>query len=339
VAVLVADGLSPFEFAVACEVFGYDRAEPGVAWYRMLVVAPAPGLVRTDMGFRIEAKHGLRALSGAHTIVVCPATGAEAMSEPVLAALRRAHRRGARVMSLCTGAFTLAAAGLLDGRRATTHWAHATQLAAQYPRIEVDPGVLYVDGGTVLTSAGSAASVDLCLHVVRLDFGAEVAATTARRMVVPPHRDGGQAQFIDQPFADTADMGAERFTDSLTWALEHLDEPMSVEDLARRSAMSPRTFARRFRAATGTTPHRWIVRQRVLLAQRLLETSDTPVDLVASRSGFGTTTNLRYHFQREVRTGPSAYRRTFQVRPEADADGGQLRSVPTTETKETISPG
>jgi AraC family transcriptional regulator, transcriptional activator FtrA len=318
VAVLVADGLSPFEFAVACEVFGYDRSGPGVAWYRMQVVAPTPGLVRTDMGFRIEATHGLRALAGAHTVVVCPATGAEATSEPVLAALRRAHRRGARVLSLCTGAFTLAAAGLLDGRRATTHWAHAAQLALLHPEVEVDPGVLYVDDGDVLTSAGSAASVDLCLHVVRLDFGAEVAAAAARRMVVPPHRDGGQAQFIDQPMPDTAEPGVERFADTLSWALGHLDEPMSVDDLARRSAMSPRTFARRFRAATGTTPHRWLVRQRVLLAQRLLETTDTPVDLVASRSGFGTTTNLRYHFQRVVRTGPSAYRRTFRTEPECD---------------------
>ncbi len=315
--VLVADGLSPFEFAVAAEVFGYDRSDLGVAWYRTKFAAPAPGMVETGMGFRVEAPHGLEALARAGTVVVCPAAGADGPlhGEEVLEALRRAHRRGARVVSLCTGAFTLAAAGLLDGRRATTHWADADKLARDFPAVDVDPGVLFIDEGDILTSAGAAASIDLCLHIVRRDFGAEVASAVARSMVVPPQRDGGQAQFIDRPLPPAPGPDAARLGETLDWARAHLDEPMSVEKLARRSAMSPRTFARRFRGATGTTPHRWVVRQRVLLAQRLLETTDAPVDLVASRSGFGTATNLRHHFQRVVRTGPSAYRRTFRSDP------------------------
>jgi len=324
VALLVADGLSPFEFAAAAEASGYDRGGPGRVWYTTTVAAPRPGIVGTDLGFGIEARHGLGALSSAGTIVVCPAAGADATGEPVLQALRRAHRRGARIVSLCTGAFTLAAAGLLDGRRATTHWGHADALALSYPTVEVDAGVLYIDDGDILTSAGSAASIDLCLHIVRTDFGAEVAAAVARSMVVPPHRDGGQAQFIDRPVVLATGPDVDRFAETLAWALEHLDEALSVDLLARRSAMSPRTFARRFRSATGTTPHRWLVRQRVLLAQRLLETTDAPVDLVASRSGFGSATNLRHHFRRVVHTGPSAYRRTFRRPP---PDHGRERVV------------
>ena len=215
------------------------------------------------------------------------------------------------MISLCTGAFTLAAAGLLDGRRATTHWRQADELARLYPNVRLDPGVLYVDDGDILTSAGTAAGIDLCLHVVQQDFGAEVANAVARRMVVPPHRDGGQAQFVDAPLPDLP--FAEPFNETLVWIQGHLDQPISVENLAQRSAMSPRTFARRFRATTGTTPHRWVVGQRVLFAQRLLETTELPVELIASRSGFGTATNLRQHFQRLVRTSPHAYRRTFRV--------------------------
>jgi transcriptional regulator GlxA family with amidase domain len=212
---------------------------------------------------------------------------------------------------VCSGAFVLAAAGLLDGRRATTHWMFADDLAERYPEVKVDPDVLYVDEGDVLTSAGTAAGIDLCLHVVRLDFGAEIANAVARRMVVPPHRDGGQAQFVDEPVPDGP--GADLFGDTLTYMQEHLDEPLPVDELAARSAMSPRTFARRFRAATGTTPHRWLVRQRVLLAQRLLETTDLPVDRVAERCGFGAAAGLRDHFTRQVRTSPLAYRRTFRA--------------------------
>ncbi len=212
-------------------------------------------------------------------------------------------------MSDCTGAFLLAAADLLDGRRATTHWMHAEELARRYPKIELDPGALYVDDGEIITSAGTAAGIDLCLHMVRRDSVAEIANMVARRMVVLPHRDGGQAQFVDQPPPDLP--ASDPFARTLVWVQEHLDEPLSVNDLASRSAMSPRTFGRRFRATAGTTPHQWLLRQRIVLAQRL-ETTDISVDLIADRCGLGTATNMREHFQRIVRTSPNAYRRTFQ---------------------------
>src|SRR3954449_9301171 len=314
VAVVIGNGMAPFEFAVACEVFGYDRSDLGVPWYRFLVCAADPPPVRTSVGFTIDTPHGLADLRRADTIVV-PAIYDEDEEPPaaLLDALRAAHRRGARLLSVCTGAFTLAAAGLLDGRRATTHWMHSAELARRYPKIDVDPRVLYVDDGDILTSAGTAAGIDLCLHVVRLDFGADVANAVARRMVVPPHRDGGQAQFVEAPLPVTSE--ADLFADTLVWLQSHLGDPVTVEALADRSAMSPRTFARRFRATTGTTPHQWLLRQRVLLAQRMLETTDEPVEWIAQACGFGTSANLRQHFQRIVRTAPAAYRRTF--RPDA----------------------
>ena len=313
VAAVVCNGVSPFEFAVACEVFGLDRSELGVPWYRFLVCAAEPPPVTTPMGFTIDTPHGLGALRRADTIVV-PADNrhGEELDE-LLEALRRAHARGAHILSVCTGAFALAAAGLLDGRRATTHWMHAEELARRYPKVKVDPDVLYVDDGDILTSAGTAAGIDLCLHVVRQDFGAEIANAVARRMVVPPHRDGGQAQFIDEPLPDLP--GADPFVGTLSWMGEHLDQPVTVDDLARRSAMSPRTFARRFRATTGTTPHRWLLRHRVLFAQRLLESTDQPVELIARRSGLGTAANLRQHFHRFVLLSPSDYRRRFHTAP------------------------
>jgi transcriptional regulator GlxA family with amidase domain len=220
--------------------------------------------------------------------------------------------RSRRTAAVCAGAFVLAAAGLLDGRRATTHWMHAEELAAQYPSIEVDPKVLYIDEGDVVTSAGTAAGIDLCLHIVRKDHGADVANAVARRMVVPPHRDGGQAQYVDIPVAASED--GDPLSRTLGWMLEHLAEQLPIDDLAHRSHMSPRTFARRFRAVTGTTPHQWLLSQRILLAQRLLETSDLPVEVVAERCGFGTAANLRHHFQRVVDTSPLAYRRTFRIK-------------------------
>jgi transcriptional regulator GlxA family with amidase domain len=212
---------------------------------------------------------------------------------------------------LCTGAFTLAAAGLLDGRPATTHWRHAAELARRYPRVAVDPRVLYVDDGDILTSAGSAASIDLCLHVVRKDFGAEIANEVARGIVVPPHRDGGQAQYVSQPLPP--EPRDDLLADTLAWMQVNLDGDLSVEVLARRAAMSLRTFARRFTASTGTTPHQWVLSQRVILAQRLLETTDLPMDLVAQRCGIGTAASLRQQFQRFVGTTPAAYRRTFRT--------------------------
>jgi transcriptional regulator GlxA family with amidase domain len=311
VAVVVADGLSVFEFAVACEVFGVDRSEDaGVPWYRFVVCAAGPAPIQAQAGFTIGTPYGLAPLRTADTIVI-PAAGSAEHNEQLLVALRRAHARGARILSVCTGAFVLAAAGLLDDRRATTHWMHTEELARRYPKVKLDAGVLYVDDGDILTSAGTAAGIDLCLHIVRLDYGAEIANMVARRMVVPPHRDGGQAQFVDQPLPDLPE--GDPFAETLVWAQGHLGEPLSVNELAARAAMSPRTFARHFRATAGTTPHQWLLGQRIVLAQRLLETTDLSIDLIAERCGLGTATNMRQHFQRIVRTAPNAYRRTFQA--------------------------
>jgi len=311
VAVLATDGTAPFELAVACEVFGIDRSDHlGVPWYRFMVVAGDEPPIRTKAGFSIDTPYRLADLRRADTIVVPMWYPDEEPRPELLDALRAAHARGTRMLSVCSGAFLLAAAGLLDGRRATTHWMFTDDLAARYPRVRVDPGVLYVDDGDVLTSAGTAAGIDLCLHVVRKDHGAEIANAVARRMVVPPHRDGGQAQYIADPVPPCT--GTDLFTDTMTWMLEHLDEQVTVEDLAERSAMSPRTFARRFRAVTGTTPLQWVLRQRVLLAQRLLETTDEPVERIATQCGFGTAAGMRQHFTRFVHTTPQAYRRTFR---------------------------
>jgi AraC family transcriptional regulator, transcriptional activator FtrA len=228
----------------------------------------------------------------------------------VLAELRAAHARRARIVSLCSGATVLAAAGLLDGRPATTHWEECALLAAQYPAVRVDPGVLYVDDGDILTSAGSAACIDLCLHIVRSDYGAAIAARLARELVVPPFREGGQAQYIETPLPDL-DPG-DPFLEVLAWAQAHLDEPVTITELARRAAMSKRNFARRFQESFGITPYQWILRQRLALARRLLETSDLPIDAVADASGFVTAANLRARFSEDLQTTPSAYRRSFR---------------------------
>lgn len=317
VAVLIADGLSPLEFAVACEVFGYDRSHLGVPWYSLSVCAADAGPVKTQVGFRLEANGTLADAARAQTVIVPPIVPPDgrAVDPRIIAAVADAHRRGARVVSLCTGAFVLAEAGVLDGRRATTHWAHADQLAAEYPAVEVDPKVLYVDAGGVLTSAGSAASIDLCLHLVRADYGADIANSVARNLVVPPHRDGGQAQYVVTPLPTGP--GVDGLAEVLAWAEAHLADELTVQVLARRAAMSPRTFARRFSDVTGTTPHRWLCRQRVLLAQRLLETTDLAVEHIADRCGLGTATNLRLHFRAEIGVSPAAYRRTFRREPAA----------------------
>jgi len=313
VAIVVYDGFTPFELGVACEVFGDDRwVTPGDPWYRLFICGDNSAPVTADGGFQILVPHGLETLSRVDTVIVSPTYRPEEVSESVYEALRRAHARGCRILSLCGGAFVLAEAGLLDGRRAATHWAECDELARRYPLLSVDSGVLYVDEGDILTSAGSAASIDLCLHVVRQDYGSEVATRLARQLVVPPQRDGGQAQYIafPLPVLDSSNL----FADTVAWVREHLDEPVTVEDLAVRSAMSPRTFARRFLATTGTTPYQWLLRQRVQLAQRLLEVSDLSIETVAVRSGLSTAANLRKHFSRIVHTSPQAYRRTFQDR-------------------------
>ena len=313
-AILVYDGVAMFEYAVAYEVFGDDHAlGPDIAWYRLLVCGPGP--VRLDSGLRIDAPLGLAQLYRADTIIVPPCERPEGPPEEVRQALRRAHARGARLASLCTGAYVLAAAGLLDGQRATTHWAECAKMAARYPEVKVDPDVLFVDGGDVLTSAGSAASIDLCLHLVRLDLGADVATRVARDLVVPPYRDGGQAQYIDTPVPPERDL--DLFADTIAWAQQHLDEPITVDTLAARSAMSRRTFARRFAASTGTTPYQWLLHQRLRLAQRTLETTDLTIDAVAVGSGFLNASNLRKHFARALHTTPQAYRSTFKTRQPA----------------------
>jgi transcriptional regulator GlxA family with amidase domain len=310
VAMVVYDGFTPFELGVACEVFGDDRwVQPGDPWYRLFICADTSGPVTADTGFQILVPHGLEVLSKVDTVIVAPTYRPFDIPETVFAALRRAHAGGCRMVSLCGGAFVLAAAGLLDGRRAVTHWAECDELAARYPELEVDPGVLYVDEGDILTGAGSAASIDLCLHMVRQDYGSEMATRLARQLVVPPQRDGDQAQYIQQPLPvlDRSDL----FADTMTWVQEHLDQPITVEDLAARAAMSPRTFARRFVAATGTSPYQWLLRRRVQLAQQLLEASDLPIETVAEKSGFCTAANLRKHFGRVVHTSPQAYRQAF----------------------------
>jgi transcriptional regulator GlxA family with amidase domain len=314
VAAIVNHGVSPFELSVACEVFGLDRSELVDPWYELRVCAavPPPVRVKTSHGLTLDTPYRLEDVEQAGTVVIPMWPPADEPSDELLATLRRAHARGARILSFCSGAFLLARAGLLDGRRATTHWMYAGELADRYPQIEVEPDVLYVVDGNVMTSAGTAAAIDLCLHVVRADHGADVANAVARRMVVPPHRDGGQAQFIQAPVPTLAEV-EDPFRLTLDWALEHLDEPLTVEVLARRAAMSPRTFARRFVAVTGTTPLQWLLRQRVLHAQRLLETTEESVEWVASRCGFGTAAGMRIHFQRFVGTSPMAYRRTFQA--------------------------
>jgi transcriptional regulator GlxA family with amidase domain len=311
VAVAAFNGVAVFELAVPCEVFGIDRSDMGLPGYDFRVCGTEPGPLRTQGGFTMTPRYGLPTLERADTIVVPAwANVDERPPERLLRALRRAHERGARIASLCTGAFVLAAAGLLDGRRATTHWMHAAALAERYPRIDLDPNVLYVDEGSVLTSAGTAAGIDLCLHMVRNDYGAEVANMYARRMVVPPHRDGGQAQFVDTPIDD----GTETTTldGTLDWALQNIERPLSIDDLAEHASMSPRTFARRFRAITGTTPLRWLVHQRVIAARRLLETTDLSIDVVADRTGFGSAPTMRLHFARIVGTSPQSYRQTFR---------------------------
>ncbi|MFB8776041.1 helix-turn-helix domain-containing protein [Streptomyces broussonetiae] len=310
VALAVTDGMLHFELSVAHEVFGSAPDDVTVPWYDLAVCGS--DAVRFGR-FRLEPDDGLDRLPRSGTVIV--PGWADVDEEPpagLVDAVRAAHEAGARVASLCTGAFVLAAAGLLDGRRATTHWAHTRALADRYPRVEVDPDVLYVDNGSVLTSAGKAAAMDLCLHLVRLDHGSAVANAVARRLVVPPHRDGGQAQFVTTPVPAP---GNHPLAALLPWALERLDQPLTVEDLARQAGMSSRHLGRHFRAVTGTTPLQWLLTQRIRRAQELLETTDAGVDTIAAATGMGTATTLRRHFNRTVGVPPDTYRRTFSAHP------------------------
>ena len=300
-------GVAPFELGVVCEVFGIDRADSGGPSFDFTVSGVEPGRIPSKVGFDIVLDHGHEATETADLVVV-PAYGEQHGLPPaLLEALRAAHKRGARVLSVCSGAFALGEAGLLDGRRCTTHWMYTAELAARFPAAEVDPAVLYVDDDRIITSAGTAAGIDACLHLVRAELGAGAASVVARRMIVPPHRDGGQAQYVDTPLPCDADTLAPL----LTWMVEHLDDELTVPDLAARALVSERTFARRFRAETGTTPAAWLTRQRVVRAQELLEGTSLGVDEVARRSGFGNAAALRHHFGRVLGTSPQGYRRTF----------------------------
>ncbi|NIK58189.1 GlxA family transcriptional regulator [Kribbella shirazensis] len=320
VAVVAADHVKSLELAIPGQVFGtaHSHDKPagavfGAPLYDVVVCGERPDLVVCGRGgaemFRLTAPHDLSVALTADTVIV---PGTRVDMEPateVLDVLRQAHARGARIASICCGAFILAAAGLLDGRRATTHWTTAEHFARRFPRVEVDPTVLFVDDVDVLTSAGAATGLDLCIHMVRNDFGSAVAADTARHIMIPPQRAGGQAQFIvhREPTGDSGSLEP-----TMRWIREHIGEPLTLADIARQAAVSPRTLNRRFREETGTTPLQWLLTQRVRHAQELLETTSLPIEDVARHCGFGTAVNLRQHFTRRVEMSPIAYRRAFQ---------------------------
>ena len=316
VAVYAFDGMSPFELGCVVEVFGLPRPELGAPWYELKVCAESAKPLRAVGGFTMATEYGLDDFAEADTVIVTAVPDVRGEVPAALVnALRQAHERKARVVSICSGAFALAAAGLLDGRKATTHWRYADLLADHYPDIQVDPDVLYVDDddGSILTSAGSAAGLDLCLHIVRRDHGPSVANSVARRLVLPPHREGGQAQFIEAAVRGFPNDGdADGIAHSLEWALKHLASPIAVADLARAARMSQRSYLRHFARATGTSPLRWLVAQRIAAARPLLETTDAPVEEVGAAVGFADAATFRHHFARAVGTSPSAYRRTFR---------------------------
>jgi AraC family transcriptional activator FtrA len=311
VAAIAMDNVAAFELGVVCEVFGTDRG-PTFPCYDFQVCTVDGGPVTSQSGFRITPQADLSPVATADLVAV-PAHPIDTHPpEAVLDALRAAADRGAYVLSVCSGAFLLGEAGLLDGRRCTTHWMYADELARRYPLADVAPNALYVEDGKLLTSAGTAAGIDLCLHLVRMVHGSDVATRLARRMVVPPHRDGGQAQYVEAPLPKAPD--APTLEPVLTWLIEHLDRPVDIGAMARRAHMAPRTFARRFRAETGTTPHDWVTGQRVLLARQLLEETDLGIDAVAARSGFTDAAMLRHHFSRRVGATPHGYRSMFRNR-------------------------
>lgn len=309
---LVLPGTAPFEFGVVCEVFGVDRSDTGGPEFDFAVATAEPGPVPMSLGFPILVENDLSIAADADLVAV-PAhlVDADGVDERYLRVVRDAVARGAWVLSVCSGAFVLAEAGVLDGRRATTHWMHADRLARRYPRVEVDADVLFVQDGTVVTSAGTAAGIDAALHIVRTEHGAAATNVIARRMVVPPQRDGGQSQYIPTPVPERR---ADSFAEVTDWMLQNLDQDLTVDQLARKALMSSRTFARRFRADLGTTPAAWLNRQRILRAQQLLEQTDAGLEEVARLAGFGTAAVMRHHFLKVLQTTPTAYRRTFSCR-------------------------
>nr|WP_225993768.1 helix-turn-helix domain-containing protein [Actinomadura rudentiformis] len=313
VALVVSDNVPDFEVGIACEVFGTYRDDLADPWYDFRLCVTDVGRTRTQNGMRPDTPYDLAALAGADTVVVPALPNGYPLTGPgpdprLVEALRVARADGARIVSLCTGAFALAEAGVLDGHAATTHWMYTDVLAERFPQVRVEPSVLYVDEGDILTSAGRSAAIDLCLHVVRTDFGSRAANELARRMVTPPHRSGGQAQFVAEPMPARADGLAEL----LDWAAERLDHRLTIDDLARQAGVSTRSLIRRFHATTGMSPMRWLQGRRLTLARELLETTDLPVEEVGRRSGMGDAANLRHHFIRAVGVTPTAYRRTFR---------------------------
>ena len=311
VVALAYDGLCTFEFGCAVEVFALARPELGVDWYDFAVCAVEPGPIRAAGGFAIDAPYLPLLLEQADTIVIPGWRGVDAAPPPALLdLLRAAHARGARLCSICSGVFVLAAAGLLDGLRATTHWRYAAELARRYPAIEVLPDDLYVDSGQIVTSAGSAAGIDMLLHLVRRDHGARVGNLVAQRLVVAPHREGGQAQFLPRPMARD---GQGRLSKLMDWVRAHPAEPHSIASMAARAAMSARTLQRQFQEATGFGPVEWVIRERVAIVKDLLESSDQPLAQVAARAGFASEESLRHHFRRLAATSPGAYRRRFRM--------------------------
>jgi AraC family transcriptional activator FtrA len=311
VAALVYDGLCGFEFACAAEVFGLPRPELEPDWYRFETCAAERGTLRAQHGLRVTADAGLERLVEAGTIII---PGWKGIDTPVPTrvrdALREAHARGARLLSICSGSFVLAATGLLDGRRATTHWRYADALQRMYPRVTVDPAVLYVDEGQILTSAGSAAGLDLCLHLVRRDHGPDIANQVARRLVIPPHRDGGQAQFVERPVPRREASALSKVIDTMQ---RRLARRQPVAELAAMAAMSERSFMRHFRAATGMSPASWLISARVDRARELLEGSALSIDAIAAECGFGSAITLRHHFRHKLGISPGAYRERFAV--------------------------
>lgn len=310
VAVVVQPGFAPFEFGLACEAFGLDRTDDGVPNFDFRIVSPDPGVVPSNIGFSINVERGLDAAEDADILVLAPIPRERwgAVDVRVLDLVRRVHARGAWLLSVCSGSFVLADSGVLDGRRATTHWRYAPLMARMYPRIEVDPDVLYVQSDNIITSAGTAAGLDACLHLLRQELGAELTNRIARRMVVAPQRDGGQAQFIASPLPVDTSLSLAPVTE---WMLQNLDADLPVERLAARAHMSPRTFARRFKADFGATPAAWLARQRLLHAQRLLEETDLGLDRIAAECGFGSAAVLRQNFARTMGLTPTAYRARF----------------------------
>ncbi|MBF6074976.1 helix-turn-helix domain-containing protein [Nocardia beijingensis] len=318
VAVVLSERMAMFEFGVICEVFGLDRTADGLPAFDFRVCGAEPGvpLHSISPGITVTPEYGLEELAAADLVAIPAAAADQGFDPRVVAAVRDAAAAGATVLTVCSGVFLAGAAGLLDGRKCTTHWRHVEQLAAEYPEATVDPDVLFVDEGDLITSAGTAAGIDACLHLVRRELGSGVANAIARRMVVPPQRDGGQRQFIERPVAACT---SDSLIPTLEWMSEHLDLPHTVEDLATRANMSTRTFARRFAAETGTTPVKWLTNQRVLLAKQLLEETDLGLEQIAARSGFGSGALLRHHFQRLVGIAPTEYRRRFGPSSDASA--------------------